>query len=89
MDQSVLTSNLVLALSHFVLIVSPPLLAAVGVGLLVGLLQAATQIQDQTLPQSFKLFAVITVFAVLAPLLSQPLIDHAEKIFTEFYRFSR
>ncbi|MGY0215958.1 type III secretion system export apparatus subunit SctS [Endozoicomonadaceae bacterium StTr2] len=48
-----------------VLILSmPPIIAAAGVGLLVSLLQALTQIQEQTLPFAFKLIAVIiSIFA--------------------------
>lgn len=36
----------------------PSILAATAVGLLVGLFQALTQIQDQTLPHGLKLIAV-------------------------------
>ncbi|MRI33784.1 EscS/YscS/HrcS family type III secretion system export apparatus protein [Endozoicomonas sp. OPT23] len=43
-----------------VLILSmPPIIAAAGVGLLISLIQALTQIQEQTLPFAFKLIAVI------------------------------
>ena len=42
----------------------PPIIAAAGVGLLVSLVQALTQIQEQTLPFAFKLIAVvISIFA--------------------------
>lgn len=37
----------------------PPIIAAAGVGLLISLIQALTQIQEQTLPFAFKLIAVI------------------------------
>ncbi len=48
-----------------VLILSmPPIIAAAGVGLLISLIQALTQIQEQTLPFAFKLIAVIiSIFA--------------------------
>lgn len=36
----------------------PSILAATAIGLLVGLFQALTQIQDQTLPHGLKLIAV-------------------------------
>lgn len=43
-----------------VLILSmPPIIAASVVGLLISLIQALTQIQEQTLPFAFKLVAVI------------------------------
>ena len=42
----------------------PPIIAAAGIGLLVSLIQALTQIQEQTLPFAFKLIAVvISIFA--------------------------
>ncbi len=37
----------------------PPIVAASAVGLLISLIQALTQIQEQTLPFAFKLIAVI------------------------------
>ena len=48
-----------------VLILSmPPIIAAAGIGLLISLIQALTQIQEQTLPFAFKLIAVIiSIFA--------------------------
>ncbi|WP_211825569.1 type III secretion system export apparatus subunit SctS [Kistimonas asteriae] len=37
----------------------PPIIAAAGIGLLISLIQALTQIQEQTLPFAFKLVAVV------------------------------
>lgn len=37
----------------------PPIVAAAGVGLIISLIQALTQIQEQTLPFAFKLVAVV------------------------------
>jgi len=45
----------------------PPLLVATGVGLLVGLLQSVTQIQDQALPYSVKIIAVGIALMVAVP----------------------
>lgn len=44
---------------------APPLLVATLLGILVSLLQAVTQIQDQTLPYIVKLVAVAVTLAVL------------------------
>ena len=42
----------------------PPIIAASAVGLIISLIQALTQIQEQTLPFAFKLIAVIiSIFA--------------------------
>lgn len=37
----------------------PPIIAAAAVGLIISLIQALTQIQEQTLPFAFKLIAVV------------------------------
>ena len=44
---------------------APPVLAAMAIGLLVSLLQAATQVQEQTLTFVPKLIVVCVVLAVL------------------------
>jgi type III secretion protein S len=54
---------------------APPLVIATAVGLIVGLLQAVTQIQDQTLPQALKLVAILVVVVMLGPLLSGALVQ--------------
>jgi flagellar biosynthetic protein FliQ len=47
------------ALYVTVLLAAPPLLSALAVGLLIGLFQAATQIQEQTLSFIPKLMALV------------------------------
>ena len=44
----------------------PPIIAAAGIGLLISLLQALTQIQEQTLPFAFKLIAVVISIFITA-----------------------
>ncbi len=72
------TLMLVLTLS------APVLLVAAGVGLLVGLLQAVTQIQDQSLPQVLKLVAVLVTLALIGPSLAGPLVHQTEAILDRF-----
>lgn len=49
----------------------PAIVAAAGVGVLIALIQALTQIQDQGLPTAFKFFAVmLTLFITYASLSS-------------------
>ena len=44
----------------------PPVIAAALVGVLISLLQALTQVQEQTLPFAFKLMAVaLTIYAMI------------------------
>jgi flagellar biosynthetic protein FliQ len=57
------------ALLLVLLLSAPPLLASLAVGLIVGVLQAATQIQDQTLMFVPKLATVVLVLIALGPLL--------------------
>lgn len=66
----------------------PPLLAAATIGLLVGLLQAVTQIQDQTLPMAIKIVVVLLILVFLGPLFVGPLYQHTEQLFREFPRLS-
>ena len=58
----------------------PVLLGAMGVGLVVSLLQAVTQIQDQSLPIVFKLLVVIGILVLLGPTLVAPLVQLSERM---------
>lgn len=67
-----------------VLYLSAPILGvAAGVGLLVGLFQAVTQIQDQSLPQSVKLIAVMLTLALFGAVLATPLLHETKIMFAE------
>jgi len=67
----------------FALLIGGPLLAvALVVGLMVSVLQAATQIQEQTLVVVAKFFAVGAVFLVMLPWILQT----AVKFTTELLR---
>jgi type III secretion protein S len=63
---------------------APVLAVAASVGLIVGLLQAVTQVQDHTLPQTIKLVAILLTIVVLGPFLSGSLVNGARNIFNEF-----
>ena len=63
------------ALWTAMLVASPILLAALGVGLLVGILQAATQIQEMTLSFIPKLLGVIAVLVLAGPWMLSLMID--------------
>ena len=62
------------------LLSAPPLLASLAVGLLVGVLQAATQIQDHTLVFVPKLVAVVLVLVALGPLLGAQILRFTQAI---------
>jgi type III secretion protein S len=68
-----------------VLITSAPvLLAAVVIGITVGLAQALTQIHDQTLPQAVKLIATLLIVMMLGPLFARGIADQASTALDEF-----
>lgn len=73
-----------------VLIVSAPALgAAIIVGVGVGLVQALTQIQDQTLPQAVKLVVVMLVLILVGPLLAQQVTELARQGLEQFPSVTR
>ena len=62
----------------------PPILVASVVGLLISLLQALTQIQEQTISFAIKLIAVSVTIAAMAGLLGSEMVNFATKLFTDF-----
>lgn len=70
-----------------VLILSgPPVMAALIVGLFVSIMQATTQIQEQTLTFVPKLVAIIMVLVIMGPLGAVELIDFTQALLSNFYR---
>ena len=61
----------------------PILAVALGIGLLVGLIQAATSIQEMTLSFVPKVFVVMISLALLAPYILSSLTDYFRFIFEE------
>ena len=64
-------------MSIALLVSAPILLVGIGVGLLIGLLQALTQIQDQTLSFVPKILAMLTAFAIGLPWLIQRMVEYS------------
>jgi flagellar biosynthesis protein FliQ len=64
------------------LISSPVLLAGMVVGLLIGLLQAVTQIQEQTIAFVPKLVAMVLTIALLAPWLINQMVQYSHDLLT-------
>jgi type III secretion protein S len=58
------------ALWLVLLLSAPPIIAASAVGLLVAVVQAATQLQEQTLQYTLKFFAIVLTLFVTASLLA-------------------
>jgi type III secretion protein S len=67
----------------------PPLVVAMAVGLIIAILQAATQIQDQTLPLTVKVLAVGFTLSLFGAALTTPLVQNSMRIFDEFPAITR
>ncbi|MEZ5824767.1 MAG: type III secretion system export apparatus subunit SctS [Geminicoccaceae bacterium] len=84
MDESSILYHATVTLYLVMVLSLPPLGAATLIGLVVGVLQALTQIQDQTLSFALKLIGVILTLVVSAGWLGSQLYGFALQIFTEF-----
>ena len=69
---------LVLALS------APPIIAASTVGLVVAFLQAATQMQEQTLTYAVKFLTIALTLLTMASLAGGTLYHFADRLLTDF-----
>lgn len=89
MESATIVSHLIDIFYIFMLIALPPLGGAVAAGLAIGIFQAATQIQDQTLPQAVKIMVVLLMLALGSPFFMPPLLAKSESIFTTFPMLTR
>jgi flagellar biosynthetic protein FliQ len=71
------------ALLLIVYLAAPLLLSALSVGLLVGVLQAVTQIQEQTLSFIPKLMALVVALILMGPWLLQLWITFTQELFMQ------
>lgn len=69
------------ALFLSLILTGPPVLAAMLVGLIISILQATTQIQEQTLTFVPKLFVVVAVLALTGPWMLAQLIAFTTAIY--------
>lgn len=89
MTQADITSYLVQALWLTLLLSLPTILVAAIIGTLFSLLQALTQIQEQTLSFAVKLIAVGLTLFLTAGWLGGELMNYTLSIFDGFYRVIR
>jgi type III secretion protein S len=69
----------------FVLLLSaPPILVAAIVGLVIALVQAATQLQEQTLQYAAKFFAIVITIFITASMLGGGLYEFGDRVFSGF-----
>jgi type III secretion protein S len=70
------------ALMLILILSGPPIIISMVLGLFVAIFQAATQIQEQTLSFTIKLFAVVFTIILLGGWLGGQVIQYTEKIIT-------
>ncbi|REH36724.1 flagellar biosynthetic protein FliQ [Paraperlucidibaca baekdonensis] len=68
------------AVTVTVLLAAPLLLAALAAGLIIGMFQAATQIQDMTLSFIPKLIVLIVVLGLTGPWMLRMLVDYTREL---------
>ncbi|WP_163266878.1 EscS/YscS/HrcS family type III secretion system export apparatus protein [Chelativorans alearense] len=68
---------------------APVIITALAIGLLVGLAQALTQIQDQSLPQTVKLVAVLLVLLLFGPVMAVQVAEQASSALDQFPSVTR
>ncbi|HZX23835.1 MULTISPECIES: flagellar biosynthesis protein FliQ [Lentisalinibacter] len=66
-----------------ILLASPLLLSALAVGLLVGMIQAATQINEMTLSFIPKLLMLVVALSVAGPWMLSVIIDFTRRLITD------
>lgn len=72
------------ALWQVMLLSTPPIAVAALVGLLVAFVQAATQLQEQTLAYAAKFFAIVVTLFLTASLLGGSLYAFGDHVFSDF-----
>lgn len=72
------------ALFLSLVLTGPPVLTAMLVGLTISILQATTQIQEQTLTFVPKLFAIVATLAIAGPWMLAQLVAFSASIYDSF-----
>jgi type III secretion protein S len=62
----------------------PPIIVASVVGIAISLLQALTQVQEQTVSFAIKLIAVAVTIALMAGMLGSEMVNFTNRLFTDF-----
>lgn len=88
MDEAQLLSSLYNIFYYSAVVLVPPLLLATIIAFIVGLFQAVTQIQEQTLPQTIKIMVIGFMLIVFGSALTAPLYSASDEIFSRFHEYS-
>lgn len=89
MDQSTYVGHLVAFMIDASFLAGIPLAAATACGLLISIIQAVTQIHDQTLPQTVKIVSIGFVLLVFGGWLVTPLVNSSGTLFDDFAQVGR
>ena len=76
-------------LSTMLMLMTPPLITALFVGVAVSILQAATQIQEMTLSMVPKILCIFLTLAIFGPWMATLMIHYSTRMlggFTDFIR---
>lgn len=89
MPQATISSMLYKILLDAAILVGPPLLISTVIAFLIGIFQAVTQTQEQTLPQTVKMVVITLVMMMFGTVLAAPFYATSVEIFTTFHRYQR
>ncbi len=89
MDEAHLISALYNIFYYSAVVLVPPLLLATIIAFVVGLFQAVTQIQEQTLPQTIKIMVIGFMLIAFGHTLTAPLYTTSDEIFSRFHEYSK
>lgn len=78
-----------MSLLELLILASPVLLVAVGVGLTISIIQAITSIQEQTITFVPKIITILLLLVFLGPWLSTHLINFTQSIWGQMYEIVR
>ena len=86
MSEAEIISHASRALLLVLILSLPPILVAAVVGIFVGLVQALTQIQEQTISFAFKLASIVLVIFLVMGWLGSELLGYAAQSFNAIER---
>jgi type III secretion protein S len=89
MPQATIASMLYKILWDCAILVGPPLLVSTVVAFLIGVFQAVTQTQEQTLPQTVKMVLIAGMLLSFGSVLAAPFFATSVEIFTTFHLYQR
>ena len=84
MTPEIATQQITEAMSLVMYLSMPPIVVASVVGIIVSLIQAITQVQEQTLSFAIKLIAVVATMAITAGWMGNEILNYTIKLFDNF-----